>query len=381
MNLVVIHPLPSRSNQRADQIARSLVKIGNEVHLILWDVPYPTKLFFKNFFKSMSYKEYSKEGVFIHKIRRLPFFFPIVNKLMFKKQLKDIYEKYNIDAVISESYINETLPPEGPELFYDFVDDHEAYAKFYGSKVYQLAFKLLAVNKTIVTQLKRSKSVIVVSDMIKNYAKKYNSNVYKITNGVESWVLNKKFNRKKYDFGKHSLVYVSGFDYWSNLPNLLYSINELKKNIPDIKLVLVGDGFQIPEGKRIVEELNLKENVIFFGKVVDRKELFEIVNSCNVCLNLSEKNPRQDSASSVKIFEYSALGKPIISTRLREVELLKFPNIIFYKDKKDNSDLIRAIRASFNKKVNLNKMKSLVKKYTWENIAKEIVEIIRENKK
>ncbi len=376
MKLILIHHLGSRKNGRPDQLAKYLAKRGNEVHLILWDVPYPMKLFFKNFLKSMKYEKYKRNGVIIHKISRFPFFFPLINKPLFKKQIRRIFKEYKIDLIISESYINEMDPPSDLPLVYSLVDDFEDYAKFYGSLFYKMAFKILKVKQTIKNQIKRSKATIVVSDLLVNYAKRYNKQVYKISNGVESWVLNKKFNKKKYDFGKHSLVYVSGFDHWSNLPNLLYSIDKIRKEIPDVKLVLVGDGVQIPLGMRIVKDLYLEKNVIFLGQVNNREELFEIINSCEVCLNLSEKNHRQDSASSVKVFEYSALGKPLISTRLKEVELLKFPNIIFYKDKKDNYDLIRAIRESFNKKVDLIKMKSMVRRYTWENIAKEFEEVL-----
>lgn len=380
MRLMLIHPLPSRTNARTDRLANYLSEAGHEVHLVLWDIPYPMNLFFKNFFNSFKYKKSSRGKVIVHKLRRLPFFCPL-NKFFFKKQVKRIFQENNLDLIISATYFNETEPPLNLPLVYDFVDDHEAYAEFYGSWIYKQAFKILQVNKTVTNQLKNSNSVIVVSDILKNYVKTYNKNVYKIPNGVESWVLNKKFKKRKYNFGKHSLVYVSGFDYWANLPNLINSLNEARKTIPDIKLVLVGYGVQIPEGKELVEKLGLQDNVEFLGQVNDRHELFEIINSCDVCLNLSEKNKRQDSASSIKVFEYSALGKPVISTRLKEVEVLNFPNIIFYKDKPDNSDLIKAIKESFNKKVDVNKMKSLVKPYTWNVLVNKFEKIIKDSLK
>jgi len=377
MKIILIHPLPSRTNARANQLAKYLAKRGNEVHLILWDVPYPMRLFFKNFFKSMKYEKYKQEGVIIHKVRRIPFFFPLINKPLFRKQIKNIFFENKIDLIISQSYINETCPPFNLPFIYDLMDEHEEYAKQYGSFLYKFSFKILQVSKAVKEQTSRAKAVIVVSDMLKDYANKFNKEVYKIPNGVESWVLNKDFRKIKYNFGKHSLVYVSGFDYYSQLPELVCSISKIKKDIPDIKLVLVGDGYQVPIAKKLVEKLKLEDNVLFFGQIDDREELFEIINSCKVCLNISEKNKIRDSASPIKVFEYSSLGKPIISTKLREVELLKFPNVIFYKYKKDNSDLIKTIKDSFNKKLNLNKMRNLVKQYTWENISKQFEDILK----
>lgn len=381
MKIIIIHNLGSRTNSRPDYLAKYLVKSGNEVHLILWDVPYPIswKNMKHNILNSMKYKKYNREGVIVHKIRRLPFFCPVFNKIMFQNQIRYIFSNNNVDVIISESYISEMEPPKELPLVYSLVDDFEAYAKFYGSWLYKLAFKVLMVKKTIKNQIKRSKSTIVVSDLLVDYAKRYNKNVYKVVNGVESWVLENKIDERKYDFGKHSLVYVSGFDYWSNLPNLLYAVNSIKEDIPDIQLILVGEGYHTPIGKKIVKELGLKDTVTFTGQINDRKELFEIINSCDVCLNLSEKNDRQDSASSIKIFEYSALGKPIISTRLKEVEALHFPNIVFYNDEAKNTDLKRAIKESFDKNTDINMVRSLVQPFTWENIAKQF-EFILKNK-
>ncbi|HVZ67390.1 MAG TPA: glycosyltransferase family 4 protein [Patescibacteria group bacterium] len=374
--IILIHHLAARENARPNQIAKYLAKMDIEVHLILWDVPYPIKLFRKNLFNSLKYKRYKVDGeVVVHKIRRLPFFCPFINKWLFHRQIRDIFKKEKIDVIISESYINEMDPPAELPMIFSLVDDFESYAEFYGSTLYKLVFRILEVRKTIENQIKRAKSVIVVSDLLKKYANQYNDKVFKITNGVESWVLEKKYKKNKYDFGRHSLIYVSGFDYWSNLPDALYALSEVKKNIPDIKLILVGDGSQIPEGKILTKQLNLEDNVMFFGPLADRVKLFEIVNACEICLNLSEKNKRGDAASPIKVFEYTALGKIIISTRLREVEVLNFPNIIYYQDKSKKS-LVDAINKSFTVKADEKKIKKLAIDYTWENIAKKFAEVI-----
>ena len=378
MKILYIHNLGSRTNTRGDYIAKYLAERGHEVHLILWDVPFPItmKNMKYNLLNSLKYKKYNRDKVIIHKIKRLPFFVPIFNRLLFHSQIKKIYKKYSLDIIISESYINETEPPKKFPLIYSLIDDFEDYAKFYGSWFYKLAFKILAVKKTIKNQIKRSKATIVVSDLLINYSKRYNKNIYKIPNGVESWVLTKRFSKKKYNFGKNSLVYVCSFDAWSNLINLLNAIKISKKIIPKIKLVLIGDGYQMPLVKRTIKELGIEDNVKIFGRVENRGEVFEIINSCSVCIALSEKNHRQDSTSPVKIFEYAAMAKPTISTELNEVKNYNFPNIIFY-DENNVENLVKAIKKSFTLKVNKTKIKKQVKEYTWENIAKKFEEVIQ----
>lgn len=373
MNIILIPYLPSAV--RVYPLAKYLAKAGNNVHMILWDMPYPVIFgnIWSNMKNSWKYRKYEKEGVAIHKIRRLPFFFPPINKWLFKKQIRRIFNEFNIDVIISESFFSETEPPLDLPILYDISDDHEAFAEIYGSRIYRLAYKILRVQKTVKSQIQKSRAVIAVSDNLIKYAKKYRKNkIYKITNGVEDWVVDEGYLEGK----KHSLVYVTNFGKWSKLRGLLFVINELKKEYSDIKLVLIGDGPEIPEAKKTVKELSLGKNVKFLGRINDRRRLFDEINKYEVCLNISEKNKFRDSASPMKVFEYSALGKKIVSTNLKEVKKLNFPNVFFYKEDERNKNLAKAIQKVFETKACSEKTKKMVSQYTWENIIEKIKKII-----
>jgi len=376
LNIMIIPMLPTLYGRRY-QLSKYLAK-KNEVHLILWNMPYPVTLknLLSNLKDSWRYKKSKREGIVIHKIRRLPFFFPLINRWFFQKQIKKIFNNFNIDIIISESFFSETEPPPDLPIISDLNDYYEAYAEIYGSRFYKLAYKFLKVKGTIEGQVKRAKAVFAVSNILFEQAQKNNKNVFKIPNGVESWVLYKKYNRGKYNFGMHSLIYVSTFGQWSGLPNLLHVVYELKKDFKDIKLVLVGEGPQIPEAIKLIRILNLNENVKLFGSVWDRKKLFEIINSCEVCLNISQKNAFRDAASPIKIFEYSALGKKIVSPNLEEVKKLDFPNIFFYEEFEKTKNLAITIKKALLEKIDDEKVKLKVKQYTWENITNNIEKIL-----
>ena len=376
LKIMIIPMLPTLFGRRY-QLSKYLAK-KNEVHLILWNMPYPVTLknLLSNLKDSWRYKRSKREDIVIHKIRRLPFFYPLINRWLFQKQIKRIFNNFNIDIIISESFFNETEPPQDLPIISDLNDYYEAYAEIYGSRFYKLAYKFLKVKDTVNGQVKRAKAVFAVSDILVEQARKNNKNVYKIPNGVESWVLYKKYNREKYDFGRHSLIYVSTFGQWSGLLDLLHVVYELKKDFKDIQLVLVGEGSQISEAIKLIRILNLNENVKLFGSVWDRKKLFEIINSCEVCLNISQKNALRDAASPIKIFEYSALGKKIVSTNLEEVKKLDFPNIFFYEEDEDQKNLTRTIKKALHEKIDDEKVKLKVKQYTWENITNNIEKIL-----
>ncbi len=378
LKIIFIPMLPTLFGRRY-QLSKYLAK-RNEVHLILWNMPYPLTLknLLSNLKDSWRYKRFNKENIIIHKIRRLPFFCPLINRWFFQKQIRRIFDNFNINIIISESFFSETEPPQDLPIISDLNDYYKAYAEIYGSKFYKLAYKLLKVEETTKEQLKRAKAVFAVSDILVKHAQKYNRNVYKIPNGVESWVIYKKYNRKKCNFGRHSLIYVSNFGKWSGLLKLLHVINELKKDFKDIKLILIGEGFQIPEAIKLIRILDLDENVKIFGSIWDREKLFEIINSCEVCLNISQKNAFRDAASPIKVFEYSALGKKIISTNLEEVKKLNFPNVFFYEEGDSQKNLARVIKKAFYKKIDIEKVNIIIRQYTWENITSNIEEIINQ---
>jgi glycosyltransferase involved in cell wall biosynthesis len=157
---------------------------------------------------------------------------------------------------------------------------------------------------------------------------------------------------------------------------LLYAIYELKRKYADIKLSLIGDGPEIPEAKKIAKRLKLDKNVNFLGKISNRSKLFEEINKHEICLNISEKNKFRDSASPMKVFEYSALGKKIVSTNLHEVKRLNFSNILFYTEDGEGKNMIKTIQKAFDLEIDINKVRDAVKNYGWDKIIEKILGII-----
>lgn len=373
MKIVFIPHLPTLFGRRYN-LAKNLAKQGHEVHFITWDMPYPLKAaevpaHMINAFRSNEYKD--SPNFYVHQVRRLPFFWPIINGLLFKYQVKKIYKKVGAQVIISQTFTNETEPPLNLPLVYDINDDHQAFADIYGSAIYRIGYKLLGVKSVIARQSAAALFVSVVSGKLETFAKRYNSDVIKIPNGVEEEAFT--FSEKeKINARRHSIVYVSNFGKWSRLDEVLRTVNELKKSYPDIRLDLVGDGTELENAKKKTQVLDLKKQVTFHGKVNDRKKIFKLISAAEICLNISDKNAFRDSASPIKVIEYSALNKKVISTKLDEVSILNFPNVVFLSGSGSNN-LKELVERAFSKKsehstarVNRN----IMSEYTWENLTK-----------
>jgi len=366
---------------RGYHLAKHLAELGDEVHYITWD-PHPTNVsaIKTNLSSSLKYAAHIKDGVVVHKIRRLPFFFPPINGYMFRQFLARLSKREGLDAIISASMSNELEPPFDLPLIYDFWDHQEIFWDMYAGPVSRFGMKhVLNQRKTIHTQVKHAGAATAVSDILVNYAKKINPDipVYKIPNGVDSLFLETSLAPPQDKLGKYSMAYESVFGEYANLPKLIEATKLLKASYPDIRLMLAGDGVSVPAAKELVGSLGLSEQVTFLGRV-PREKLPSIINRCEIGLCPFVKNLYTDSAFPIKIMEYTALGKRIVSSDLEEVKLLGFPNITLYDESKGVEQLANAIITAFNADTDQRGTRKLASRYTWRSIAQQFRGVLQE---
>ncbi len=104
-----------------------------------------------------------------------------------------------------------------------------------------------------------------------------------------------------------------GIDYL--LRSIRYIVKELNRS--DIQFGLVGGGTSLDEMQAYAEELGVAEYVTFTGRVPD-KDLLEMLNTADVCVNPDVANEMNDKSTMNKIMEYMALGKPVVQFDLTE---------------------------------------------------------------
>ncbi len=85
----------------------------------------------------------------------------------------------------------------------------------------------------------------------------------------------------------------------------------------DIQFGLVGGGTSLDEMRLLADSLGIGEYVTFTDRVPDR-EMLEMLNTADVCVNPDVANEMNDKSTMNKIMEYMALGKPIVQFDLTE---------------------------------------------------------------
>jgi glycosyltransferase involved in cell wall biosynthesis len=120
--------------------------------------------------------------------------------------------------------------------------------------------------------------------------------------------------------GRRFLVgYVGVMGKQEGIDLLLESVRHLvyERNRRDIQFGLVGGGTELPALKELAAQLGVAEFVTFTGRVPD-KDLLEMLNTADVCVNPDVANEMNDKSTMNKIMEYMALGKPIVQFELTE---------------------------------------------------------------
>lgn len=171
-------------------------------------------------------------------------------------------------------------------------------------------------------------------------------------------------NQKKPIIGYYG-AFASWFDY--------EMVRNLAVKRPEYNIVLIGTKYDDTLEKSRIQEI---ENIHFLG-TREYKVLKNYADKFNVCTVPFLINDITKATSPLKIFEYMALGKPIVTTAMDECK--KYKSIFIANNNEEFIELIdKAIK--LNKKENLEYFKILKEEAmqnTWDTKARTIIKMLR----
>lgn len=192
----------------------------------------------------------------------------------------------------------------------------------------------------------------------------------------------------KYSFSGDRIVgFVGGFYPWHGLDFLMDTAESVIKEMPHTKFVLVGDGPMKETLTRRVKNSVLKDAVIFTGSV-PHNELPKHIASFDIGV-MPDSNAY---GSPIKIFEYMAMGKPVLAPKLGPIEEVVEDGVnglTFARLSKEKfSEAIVKILTDekLYQKIAANSRKDVLEKYNWSKNAEAILKrwessIMRDTKK
>ncbi len=112
--------------------------------------------------------------------------------------------------------------------------------------------------------------------------------------------------------------FVGVLQWWVDFEPVFASLRELVAEYPDMKMLVIGEEGRLEENKELAQRYGIASRVVFTG-AIPFAQVPKYISCMDVCLVPFKGTRDCHNALPVKIFEYMACQKPVISTRLAGV--------------------------------------------------------------
>lgn len=136
------------------------------------------------------------------------------------------------------------------------------------------------------------------------------SKIHVVKGGVDLNVF-KSSNSILKNGNEFSILYSGSFSIAYNFDQVLYAAKIVQEKDNEVVFVLQGKGELLRHIQSRIIDLNLK-NVQIINKVISREEVAELINQADVLILPLGDFGKPHLGISIKLFEYQAVGKPII---------------------------------------------------------------------
>jgi glycosyltransferase involved in cell wall biosynthesis len=195
----------------------------------------------------------------------------------------------------------------------------EPYSEMIPSKVLRPIGKLIA--KTI---YKGADRVVVINEGLREHAIRMGAHpetTCVIRAGVDKELFGShvdgKTVRLQFEIAEHekALLFMGWLYHFSGLKELLAELAKLRREDLGVKVLIVGDGDAFEELQRMRTDLGLEDYVTLTGKQ-PYERMPEFIAAADLCLLPAYNNKIMHNIVPIKMYEYMAMGKPVIATRL-----------------------------------------------------------------
>jgi len=232
--------------------------------------------------------------------------------------------------------------------------------------------------------------VIANTPYMKSWAEEMGGkNVIVVEQGVDPEIMKQlpkdKTLMKKYGISENDKVvmYLGSILSHSGLEVILDSMPNILKNIPNFKLLIVGDGSHLLSLKQQAKKLGISEKIIFTGFVA-YKEVPKYCSLANLCINPFRIIKMTDKLSPVKIFDFMSCGKPVLATPLKGM-LYDFPKdskTIIYSELNDfEQNIISYLQNNHLEEIGNRSRNFVEEHFTWEIVAEKMLNEFEKIKK
>lgn len=287
------------------------------------------------------YYSYHRNNVFWYFFDYLAFFLLASLKLtrLSLRKRPDVIEVCNVpDFLVFATLFPKLLGSK--VIFYMFEKSEALFTESFGlsrkhifTKIYNFITRMSAAyaDHVIATD-------VVVQQQLSEYYGIRPEKVSLVLNVVDESVFSLESESVPRDNHSFRIVIVSMVLERYGIQTMIKAIPLLLKDIPDLKLDIVGDGEYLPHVKSIAQGLNVAEYINFTGDI-PYEEVPPYIAHADVCV----APMINDVGTPNKVLEYFAMGKATVSSYLPGLMALVSNDCLLYFEPDNEADLAQRI--------------------------------------
>lgn len=309
-----------------NHLAERFVLRGHEIRVIdyeiLWLIEGKKELFSKRqvFHVSRILKN-ANHMVIRPGILKIPILDYVSMLFTYKKEIRRQIHEFKPDIILGDGLLT-------PYLAFKLAKRNKIKTIYYCIDVdYRLMpFKLIQpVGKILESKnMKTADLVLSINEGLREYTIRMGANPDKtlvIRAGIDFQTFNPSINgneiRERYGISKDDkvLFFVGWLYHFSGLKEVVLELAKIKEEKPNVKLLIVGDGDAFDDLKKLRKDYHLGDNVIMTGKQ-PYEYIPKFIASADICILPAYNNEIMRDIVPIKIYEYMAIEKPVIITKL-----------------------------------------------------------------
>ena len=301
---------------------------------------------------------------------------PIIQELLFRKRIKEIL-KEDFDVHLNyNTLISGYIAAKKLKTVYDIADDLGAMIKASPQiPRFLRPFGGALGDYMMRKNIERAEKVTITTDLLKRSYNIPNDKCEVIPNGVDT-TLFRNYRDTKEELGLDGFIigYVGVLREWVDLGPVFLALKGLDKGI---NMVVVGKEGQFQENVDLAKRYGVSDRVTFTG-MVPYSQVPKYISAMDVCLIPFKANAISESALPLKLFEYMACEKPVISTELPGVKAVVGSKETYAENEEEYKDKIMALYKDDDLRglMGKNGREFVEIDYCWEKIVERMERVL-----
>jgi glycosyltransferase involved in cell wall biosynthesis len=181
------------------------------------------------------------------------------------------------------------------------------------------------------------------------------------------------------DDNQFRLIYHGAIVYRYGLDLAIRAVGQVRRDIPNIHLTILGWGEYVPALKQLTQELELGDHVAILQGLA-AEQLPEVIRAADVGIVPYRNDVFTDGLLPTKLMEYGAMGLPCIAARTTAIQTYFGDTMVEFFEPGNVDDLARCIGGLYNSPERLKELaegsKTFNQRYNWTKIGAEYADLV-----